>query len=201
MRENAESVLSYWFGDEQDDVAVVDSQSSLWWDNHPGVAAEMHSRFWELREEAISGFLKPWGQTPRGRLALILLVDMFSRKMFQNSGRAFTYDKLACDWCHEGVEKGQDRELRLVERVFFYLPLQHSERLRDQDQSVALSAALAEGATLEERKQLNGYVIDAQKQRDVIVRFGRFPYRNVLLGRVSTDEELEFMTRRVRVVE
>ena len=127
MRENVESVLSYWFGDEQDDAAVVDSQSSLWWDNHPGVAAEMQSRFWELREEAVSGFLRPWAQTPRGRLALILLVDMFSRKIFHNSGRAFTHDKLACEWCREGVAKGQDRELRIIERAFFYLPLQHSE--------------------------------------------------------------------------
>lgn len=200
MRENTASVLAYWFGDDKDDAAVIEDQSSLWWDKHPGVDAEIRARFSELRQEAIDGYLTAWASSPRGRLALIVLVSCFSRNLHRNSRAAFEYDELASRWCREGIKQGQDRALRSVEKMFFYIPLQYSERAGDQDLAVTMYSTLVQDAAPAHRKQLNCCTADVYKQRDVISRFGRFPYRNVLLNRNSTVDEIKFMAQSMRYI-
>ena len=193
MHENAESVLAFWFGGGEDDAEIADAQSSLWWDKHPAVDDEIRKRFAVLRTQAVSGALQAWAETPRGCLALIILVDQFSRNLFRDDPRAFADDARARGWCLDGIARGHDRHLRIIERVFFYLPLEHSERIDDQEHAVKLFVALRDTAAPAHRKRLGNFADYAQRHRDIVARFGRFPHRNEVLGRQSTDEEQAFL--------
>jgi uncharacterized protein (DUF924 family) len=137
--------------------------------------------------------LDGWEQTSRGRLALIILVDQMSRNIFRDQMSAFTYDYLAQEWCLDGLDMGAAEELQPIERVFLYLPLEHSESRVDQARSVALFSELARRVPAAQRGSFD-YYLDFAKQHQVIVeRFGRFPHRNKVLGRASTQEEIEFL--------
>src|SRR5690606_119569 len=134
-----------------------------------------------------------WLAPPRGRLALVILIDQFSRNLFRGDARAFAHDALARRWVSEGLDAGADRALRAIERVFFYLPLEHSESLADQQRSVALFERLCADVPPALQGTFAGYLDYAVRHRDVIVRFGRFPHRNASLGRATTPEEAEFL--------
>jgi uncharacterized protein (DUF924 family) len=155
--------------------------------------AEIIDRFGALRDDALSGKLEPWSRTPHGRLSLIILIDQFSRNIFRDDPRAFAHDPLARRWCEEGLKANADYALRPVERVFFYMPLQHSEARADQDLSVALFRSLRDGAADAEREAFTNFLGFADRHRSIINRFGRFPHRNAVLGRDSTSEELAFL--------
>ena len=132
----------------------------------------------EVRDE-----LDSMANDPQGCLALIILLDQFSRNMFRGSAQAFAADEKALAHARTAVERGLDQQLPPFQRTFVYLPFEHSESLADQDRSVALFEALGDENTYD-------YAV---RHRDIIVRFGRFPHRNVILGRESTPEELEFL--------
>src|SRR5690606_17027234 len=125
-------------------------------------------RFVPLREEAVTGRLDDWTDTPRGRLALILLVDQFSRNLFRGDARAFEHDPLARRWTLDGIRVGADRSLRAIERVFFYLPLEHSESLDDQRLAVQLFANLRDEAPAALLGSFAGFLDYAQRHHDVI---------------------------------
>ncbi len=187
------TVLEFWFGNAGNDTAIAQTQQKLWWSKNTEVDADIRKRFGDLVETATAGKLDGWAQHARGRLALILLFDQFPRNMYRETPRAFAYDLLAGKLALEGVSSGVDRELRTIERVFFYLPLEHSESADLQERCVALFTALAAGVPEADRKTFSGYVDYAVRHRDVIHRFGRFPHRNRILGRTSTPEEIEFL--------
>lgn len=187
------TILEFWFGNAEDDSAIAQSQQKLWWSKNPQVDADMRNRFGSLVETAAAGKLDHWAQDARGRLALILLFDQFPRNMYRDTPRAFAYDPLAGKLALDGISSGADRELRAIERVFFYLPLEHGESAELQERCVALFTALAAGVPEAERKTFQGYVDYALRHRDVIHRFGRFPHRNQILGRISTPEEIAFL--------
>jgi uncharacterized protein (DUF924 family) len=195
MSPDAQAVLAYWFGTAGDDAEVADAQSSLWWDHHPAVDAEIRERFSALRAQAVSGALQDWTGTPHGRLALIILVDQFSRNIYRDNRRAYADDARARAWCQEGLARSDDLTLRIIERVFFYLPLEHSENIDDQEHAVKLFEALAGGAAPAHRKRLADFAGYARRHRDIVARFGRFPHRNAALGRESTPEERVFLTQ------
>ena len=157
--------------------------------------ASLLERFVPLREDAVSGRLDGWTDTPRGRLALILLVDQFSRNLFRGDARAFEHDPLARRWTLDGIRAGDDRSLRVIERVFFYLPLEHSESLDDQRLAVQLFANLRDEAPAALLGNFAGFLDYAQRHHDVIARFGRFPHRNAVLGRRSTAEEAAYLAQ------
>lgn len=182
-----QTVLDFWFG------APEPRRSQLWWGKDPALDEEIRARFAGPREQAIAGQLQDWEASPRGRLALILLVDQFSRNLFRNSPRAFAHDALAQRWSLEGLELGLDRQLGALERLFFYLPLEHSEDLADQERAVALFEELVVTAPPEERAERAGYLDYARRHRAIIARFGRFPHRNDVLGRLSTPDEAAFL--------
>jgi uncharacterized protein (DUF924 family) len=146
----------------------------------------MRSRFGALVEEALVGSLDHWTATPEGTLALILLLDQFTRNIFRGTPRAFAGDEAALGHAQRMVQAGLDRRFDALRRWFIYLPFEHSERLDDQYESVRLFGELA-------REGQHGSMEWAQKHFDVIRRFGRFPHRNGILGRVSTPEEAEFL--------
>lgn len=187
------TVLDFWFGNAGDDTATAQAQQKLWWSKNATVDADIRGRFADLVESAAAGKFGHWAQDARGRLALILLFDQFPRNMYRDTPRAFSYDPLARQLALAGIASGADRELRAIERVFFYLPLEHSESAALQERCVTLFTALAAGVPEADRKTFQGYVDYAVRHRDVIHRFGRFPHRNHILGRVSTPEETAFL--------
>jgi len=187
-----EPVLHYWFGNGSD-AEIALRQSPLWWGKSPNTDDDIRERFAATRDQAIDGQLEIWEQTSRGRLALILLVDQFSRSIFRDRAEAFTYDYLAQEWCLNGLDSGMDEALQPIERVFFYLPLEHSESRVDQARSVALFTALAAQAPASQRQLFDGYLEFARRHQAIVERFGRFPHRNQVLDRTPTDAEIRFL--------
>jgi len=192
--ETPDTILEFWFGTSPDD-AVATEQSRLWWTKHPDTDREIRQRFESCVRKATDGELDGWAATPRGRLALIILTDQFPRNMYRNTPTSFAYDALARRWCEEGLQAGVDKLLRPIERVFFYLPLEHSESMADQDRAVALYEALVQDVGPERVSGFTGFLDYAIRHREVIARFGRFPHRNRILGRASTPEEVEFLAQ------
>jgi len=191
----ASEVLEYWFGTDtgSDDAQVAQQQSARWWGKERGTDDTIRARFSKQRQAAVAGELDHWLVSAQGRLALILLVDQFSRNLFRNDAAAFAEDARALHWCVAGIALGADHALRPIQRVFFYLPLEHSESLADQQRSVALYEGLVAEVPESQRQPFASYADFARRHRDIIVRFGRFPHRNAVLNRSSTPEELAFL--------
>ena len=188
-------VLAFWFGDAAGDAAVIAAKSAIWFRGRAEVDAAVRNRFATLHTAAITGRLDAWLAWPHGRLALVILVDQFSRNLFRGDARAYAHDARARTWCEEGLRTGVERALRPIERVFLYLPLEHSEALRDQQRAVELFATLRDEVEPGLREAFDEYLDYAERHRDVIARFGRFPHRNAALGRASTADEQAFLAQ------
>ncbi|WP_270803793.1 MULTISPECIES: DUF924 family protein [Aeromonas] len=187
-------LLDLWFGDEADDVLRATRQAPLWWGKSSETDALLASRFGELAEAAAKGSLAHWADAPSGRLAQILLLDQLSRNIHRGTPAAFAQDPLARDLCLKGLSIGADKSLSPLERVFFYLPLEHAESREQQARSVALFEALAaEQAGTPAQATFAGFADFARRHQVIIERFGRFPHRNDILGRTSTPEEAAFL--------
>lgn len=183
----ADDVLEFWFPRDRE------RANKLWWGKDAALDAEIRERFGATLAAARAGELDEWAATARGRLALIIVLDQFSRNIHRDSPDSFAADAQARALTKDGLARGHDRELELLERLFFYLPLEHSESLDDQQQCVALMQSLADVAGEARQQEVAFYVDYAIRHRDIIARFGRFPHRNAVLGRASTDEELAFL--------
>ena len=183
---NIEEILTFWFGEVQDEQSYFEERSKLWFARNPAFDLEIVRCFETDHDLATQGQLRAWRQTPRGGVALILVLDQFPRNMFRNDPRAFATDQMAQGVAEDMISAGFDRQLRLVERYFVYMPLMHSERPEHQQRSVTLFQQLAARHEYLDTSY-------AVRHRDVIERFGRFPHRNAVLGRASTPAELEFL--------
>lgn len=187
-------LLALWFGDEADDVLRATRQAPLWWGKNSETDALLASRFGELAEAAAKGSLAHWADAPSGRLALILLLDQLPRNIHRGTPAAFAQDPQARVLCLKGLSIGADKSLSLLERVFFYLPLEHAESREQQVRSVSLFEALAaEQAGTPAQATFAGFADFARRHQVIIERFGRFPHRNDILGRTSTPEEAAFL--------
>jgi uncharacterized protein (DUF924 family) len=193
MSESIASVLAFWFGDEPARAATNPDCSRLWWSKQPAVDAQMRERFGVLVEQAGGGWLDGWAATPEGRLALILLTDQFSRNIHRGLPESFAFDPQARQWTLQGLQTGAFDSLLPIQRMFAYMPLEHSESLEHQDRCVALMQGLRDAASPAERPTFEGFADYAEKHRAIIRRFGRFPHRNAILDRASTPEELAFL--------
>lgn len=191
--ENVDSILRYWFGNNADDAEVVREKTGLWWKKNPDVDNEIRRRFEPMLESEIKGELASWGNSARGQLARILLLDQFPRNMYRGTARAFAYDERARRLARETLEPGMDRMLRPVERVFVYLPFEHSEDAQDQATSIRLFEALLEEVPATLKQPFQNFLDFAKKHKEIVDGFKRFPHRNAMLGRASTPEELEFL--------
>ena len=191
--ETPETIHEFWFGAGGDDGEVAAVRAVLWWGKDPSADEEIRRRFRPVVEAAGRRELDSWSGTAGGRLALILLTDQMPRAIWRDTPRAFGLDPLARSWCRAGLAEGVHRTLRPIERVFFFMPLEHSESLVDQESAVALFQDLVERVPAEQRETFEGFLDYAIRHRDVIARFGRFPHRNRILGRESTPEEVEFL--------
>lgn len=186
-------LLDLWFGDDEDDAAVAASRADLWWGKSSETDEMLGARYGSAVSLAAGGVLDHWTGSPRGRLALILLLDQLPRAIHRDSPDAFALDERARQVAVKGLASGADRLLRPIERVFFYLPFEHSESDEDQQRSVGLFRELAETVPHRWRETFATFLDYAEQHRAIIDRFGRFPHRNAVLGRESTAEEIEFL--------
>ncbi|MFM5007519.1 DUF924 family protein [Aeromonas veronii] len=187
-------LLDFWFGDEADDVLRATRQAPLWWGKSSETDALLAKQFGAQAEAAANGELADWADLHHGRLALILLLDQLPRNIHRGTPAAFAQDPLARDLCLKGLSIGADKSLSPLERVFFYLPLEHAESREQQARSVALFEALAaEQAGTPSQATFAGFADFARRHQVIIERFGRFPHRNDILGRTSTPEEAAFL--------
>jgi len=191
---NIESILDFWFGTHPDDAVVAKEQAKLWWSKNGEADDEMRRRFEDAVRSATTGELNEWLATARGRLALIILTDQFPRNIYRHTARAFLYDSKALAWCLDGLDGRIDRELRPIEKVFFYLPLEHAESREHQAKSVECFTELVASVPMEQRSTFEEYLDFAIRHHNIIERLGRFPHRNSILGRESTPEELAFLS-------
>lgn len=180
-----EQIIDFWFGVPGD--PGRGKRREIWWQSTPELDAEIRERFEATWEAGLRGDLDHWLDTRRGALALVILLDQFPRNMFRKSARAFSSDSKAMAVAREAIERGHDRDWPMAVGCFYYMPFEHSEDLADQERCLELFSAF-EGE--EDYEMTRGYVVE---HRDIIARFGRFPHRNAVLGRESTDEERRYL--------
>ena len=154
-----------------------------WFKKDAGLDADIRARVLATYEAAAAGGLSDWEKTAVGALALVIVIDQFSRNMFRGEARTFAADALARQIADRAIGRGFDTQVSDVLRNFFYLPFEHSEALADQERCIALNRARG---TADDLKW-------AELHADIIRRFGRFPHRNAVLGRATTPEEQAFL--------
>lgn len=190
------AVLDYWFGAATDDALVAAMKNKLWFQKSFATDQYISDRFLPLMTALASGLAHEWAASaPRARLAAIIVLDQFSRNLFRGNALAFAHDKLARGLCKEGLVLGEDAGLSEVEKMFFYIPLEHSEYLPDQDLSVSQYQKLARSSRPAFKPLVDDTLLYAVKHRDVIREFGRFPHRNTILKRASTEPEQAHLAR------
>ncbi len=186
-----EEILEYWFQDlDRED---IEPRLDIWFHKKPETDAYIKERFERDVEAAARGERDQWMDSARPCLALILLLDQFTRNIYRDSPEAFAQDARALAAAFHALEKGFDHELPPMARTFVYLPLEHSEDMETQERSVKLFTALAGDAPDKRRETFLVFLDYAERHRAIIERFGRFPHRNSVLGRESTPEEIEFL--------
>ncbi|MCY3620715.1 MAG: DUF924 domain-containing protein [Gammaproteobacteria bacterium] len=188
-------VVEFWLGAAPDDLESVTVASKRWYRTDDGFDTEIRDRFGAAIEQAQRGSFADWAETPHGALALVILLDQFPRNAYRGTADAFAGDPVALAVAGNAVERGFDRRLACPGRAFLYHPFEHSEDPEDQERSVVLFETLAAQAPEEWGEFAADFVPYAHAHRDVIARFGRFPHRNSILGRVDTSEERAYLDR------
>ncbi len=188
-----EDVLEFWFPSLPDDNLAARVRQWEWWFRGGGDAA-ISENFAPLLEQAIRGEFDDWAQEPRSRLALILILDQFSRTIYRNTAQAFDQDEKARALTITGIKLGHYTALETPwEKTFFFLPLGHAENLQHLELAVQLADALVDESLPEYRSLLEFSAAQARRHCDVVAQFGRQPHRNEFLGRISTPAELAYL--------
>ncbi len=189
-------ILEFWFGKPPASPEDLAQLMRRWFRSDEEIDAEVSRRYSILMTTATAGELDDWGGSARGRLALILLLDQCPRNIFRGQPAAFARDELALGWVLDGLSRRLDHELEPLERMFFYMPMQHSESLEIQDRSVEKFAKLAAVDAPEYLRQclLNSSEF-AHTHQEIIARFDRFPHRNSVLNRKSTAAERDYLKK------
>ena len=177
----ASDVLEFWFG------APPGKSRAEWFRKDDAFDAQIRARFGALHEAASRRELEHWRAAPDSMVALVVVLDQFSRNLYREQARAFAQDGHARECAREAIARGDDARRLPVERQFLYLPFEHSEDRADQELSVQLLSQLESFA------ETRGIAEWAVRHKAIIDRFGRYPHRNAVLGRASTAEEVEFL--------
>jgi uncharacterized protein (DUF924 family) len=200
--ERAHEVLEFWFGPgagaSPSDPARLEERSKFWFGGdgpQAGAArdADIRARLEPLLERAARGELASWAASPKRRLALILLFDQVPRNAYRGTAAAFAFDREALALTVEGMQIAADAALDAIERIFFYLPLEHAESMEAQDAAVAAFDRLVRESPAELRAFCEYSADFARQHREIIGKFGRFPHRNKVLNRQSTPAELAWL--------
>lgn len=175
-----DAINNFWFGDPSS--GVYGEDRAEWFTKDPGFDAQIMDRFAQVVSAAAMGQLNMMAQSAEGAVALVVVLDQFPRNIYRDDARAFASDPKALRIAKQAVEDGFDQQVMPVMRKFLYLPFEHSENLEDQDRALQLFAALGDDD-----------LVWAEKHHEIIARFGRFPHRNAVLGRLNTPEEKVFL--------
>lgn len=196
-------ILDYWFGKDNLSLCQPDTESSanakpqprfkLWFAGGKQVDDDIRSRFEPIIDSAETGLRDHWRHSPHNALALIIVLDQFPLNAFRRTARAFRLGDLALPVCQDGLRQGFDRHLNVLEKLFFYLPLEHSENADDQQQALHLFTQMHQDSPTEYKEFTRKTLESAQEHFDIIREFGRYPFRNRLLNRESTAEELAWI--------
>jgi uncharacterized protein (DUF924 family) len=188
-----DEILSFWFKEQELSAPQIDRRMDIWFGENPDFDDEVEAKFSDDVAGASTGKLDHWAEDPRGRLALIILIDQFRRNIYRNTEKAFSRDRLALKLCVEGAMEKKDKSLTPIQKVFFYMPLQHTESRKVQTKSAELYSRLAESVSPTYRETFLTVAQFAELHKDIINQFGRFPHRNALLGRENTPEEDKYL--------
>ncbi|MGE8187006.1 DUF924 family protein [Pseudomonas sp. NPDC086278] len=187
-------LLDWWFGSCESPDEVAADKGKLWFGKRDSQDLDAQTRFGDWVEQALAGGLTEWAQRPEGWLALVLLLDQLPRMIFRDTAKSFAGDLRAQALVAQGIAADFDRQLRPIQRAFIYLVLEHCEHLAVQNEAVSRFIELLAQQPEADRAVFADNLDYAERHREVIARFGRFPHRNAVLGRASTAEEIEFLS-------
>ena len=193
MTDRIEDILHFWFGVFPTPYTADATKSDMWFKNGAAYDSEIFINFGVDYDKAINGELDHWIDSYRGRLALIILLDQFSRHIHRGTAQAFAQDAKAQALCIDGLGAGDDAKCHAVERSFFYLPLEHAEDIEKQELSVRAFTQLVRDVPEQYQKPFESSLSFAKSHHYVIENFGRFPELYEILDRESTAEEIEFI--------
>ena len=193
MSDRIEDILQFWFGAFPTTYTADVTKADMWFKNGAAYDSEIFIKFGADYAKAINGELDHWIDSYRGRLALIILLDQFSRHIHRGTADSFAQDEKAQLLCIDGIGAGDDSKCHAVERSFYYLPLEHAEDIEKQKLSIRAYEQLVLDVPEEYRKPFEVTLSFAKSHHFVIEKFGRFPELNEILGRESTAEELAFI--------
>ncbi|MDH3439761.1 MAG: DUF924 domain-containing protein [Gammaproteobacteria bacterium] len=188
-----ENILTFWFKEHELSAPQIDGRMDVWFGEDEIFDEEIAREFSQDVEDASEGRLDHWAHEPRGRLALILLLDQFRRNIYRNQPEAFEQDKAALKLCVEGAMEKKDKGLLPIERVFFYMPLQHAESRKVQEKSCQIYNKLAYAVSPTFKETFETVAQFAELHADIVRQYGRFPHRNAILGRENTPEEDQYL--------
>jgi len=196
--QRANDVLEFWFGSGPLDAARLEERTRFWFGGDGAEAAAardalIREKLEPMLERAARGEFAAWASSPKRRLALILLYDQVPRNIYRGTAAAFAFDREALALSVEGLQLAADAALDPLERLFFYLPLEHAESMEAQEASVGALQRLVDEAPAELRGFCEYSLKFAREHYDIIAKFGRYPYRNRVLGRASTPAEIEWL--------
>lgn len=189
-----QEVLDFWFATRELREPTIDSRMDCWFDDDEDFNQALTERFTDLVERALSDELDDWAATPAGRLALILLLEQFPRRIYKGEEKAFRGDRKALKLCEQGVATDAYRKLTAIEQMFFFMPLQRAESIKVQQTSVKVFNSLANRVSATMRDTFETVAQFAELRRDIIKEFGRFPHRNAPLGRQNSGEENKYLS-------
>lgn len=188
-----DEILDFWLGRIEETLIPTENRARIWFGEDEALDRLITEKFNHDLMLAESGQYSEWTTSPRGQLALIIILDQFSRHIYRGSPKAFAYDQQALAICLDGLNKNSDHKLSLIERVFYYFPLLHSEDIAMQELSVKSYRMLFELSLNETRVIFDSFLKFAQHHLSVVRQFGRFPQRNQVLRRHVTVEEQTFL--------
>ena len=189
-----DEVLTFWFMKKGLSAPQIDARMDVWFGDDQVFDHEVTKEFADEVERASEGELDHWAHEPRGRLALILLLDQFRRNIYRNTPEAFAKDKLALKLCVEGAAEKMDKGLSPIQRAFFYMPLQHAESRKVQRKSCEMYRHLAKDVSPTYKETFDTITQFAELHADIVEQYGRFPHRNKVLNRANTAEEDEYLS-------
>lgn len=182
----------FWFGNINHGLSPP-AKKELWYGADQETDRFISDKYTALHQKAAAAELNDWQKSAKGVLGLIIILDQLSRNIYRGQNAAFLYDELALDYCLTGLELGMDKQLEIIERLFFYHPLMHSELPSCQQLCVDLMVSMLQDCNQHNRATVENSIKFAQQHKDLIEEFGRFPHRNKVLGRQSSAAELRYL--------
>ena len=186
-------IVAFWLGTSLENPEAAFSRKEWWYKGGRPVDEDIRARFGDLVPQACARQLMAWQSTPSGALALILLLDQFTRNLYRNTPQAYGGDACAFEVLNQAIDEKLDTALPPVSRIWLYHPFHHAEDAEDQDRGLDLLNMLLKEATAEWQPYVKLSIEGWTRHRNIVARFGRFPHRNAVLSRDSTSEELKFL--------